>query len=58
MEKILYICDKCGSSSILWYAWAAWDEENQAMVLNHYFDQTFCKECDGACIVIKTIEEN
>lgn len=46
MKKIRYFCSNCGSTDIVWDAWASWNEEKQVMELENTFDDCFCNECE------------
>ena len=49
-----YVCDTCGGP-VVQDAWAQWDAENQKMELVDWFDEAFCRACDGSA-TIKTVE--
>ena len=46
-KKIDYQCNHCGSSDLLFDAWAVWNAEEQRIELETTFAMTFCKKCDG-----------
>lgn len=46
MKKIRYTCSTCGSTNIVWDAWASWNEEEQVMELENTFDDCFCNKCE------------
>lgn len=45
------VCTHCGSSEVLLDAYAVWDMEKQAWVLQNTFDAAVCEICDGECNV-------
>ncbi len=44
-EKKLPVCDHCGSSKVVFDAWAAWNTEMEMHVLDETFDNTYCHAC-------------
>lgn len=50
MKRIRYTCSHCHGPNVRWDAWASWDEEQQ-MVLENSFQDTFCEDCEGSCSV-------
>ena len=42
-----YFCKHCGSSDILFDAFAKWNAESQAFEVYDIYDDSFCRECDG-----------
>ncbi len=45
-EKRHPICNNCGSTKLVWDAWASWDCEAQQLVLSADFDYIFCLNCE------------
>ena len=46
-KKIDYQCNHCGSSDLLFDAWAVWNAEEQQMEFEEICSFAFCRECDG-----------
>ena len=46
------VCNVCGSDNVVKDAWASWDIETQRYVLEDFFDNEFCKDCDGETTII------
>ena len=44
-ERIIFVCEGCGTPGVTREAWAAWDAEHQAWVLAEMFDYAFCHRC-------------
>lgn len=44
------VCKHCGSENVVKDAWASWDGEQ--WVLEDFFDDEFCKDCDGETTII------
>lgn len=44
-ERIIFVCDSCGTPGVTREAWAAWDVGQQAWVLAELFDYAFCHRC-------------
>jgi hypothetical protein len=53
--NIQYICKHCGSSEVVFDAYAQWNPESQDFEIYNTFDDSWCQECEGANTV-KTIE--
>lgn len=48
-EKEYPVCRTCGSTKVLFDAFAEWDHEKQELVLQNTFDDAVCEgKCDGA----------
>lgn len=52
-EKVIYVCKGCGSTDILFNAYAKWDEETQQMVLCSSYSHPYCVTCESGCEVEK-----
>jgi hypothetical protein len=44
-ERIIFVCEGCGTPGVTREAWAAWDVATQAWVLAEMFDYAFCHRC-------------
>lgn len=44
-ERIIFVCEGCGTPGVTREAWAAWDVDTQAWVLAEMFDYAFCHRC-------------
>lgn len=42
------ICRDCGGENVKRDAWASWNFEKQDWVLDNYFDDAFCEDCEGS----------
>jgi len=51
--KVDIKCGHCGSTEILWDAYATWNAEKQRMELESTFDMAFCRGCDGETKVVE-----
>lgn len=52
------ICSTCGSKNVVWDAWATWNYATQQFELDHTFEYTFCRECDGECNIEEVYDES
>lgn len=48
VEWVRIVCSWCGSTDVARDAWARWDEDAQAWVLGHVFDDGHCHRCERA----------
>ena len=55
MKRINYICTHCGSSDVVFDAYAEWNPETQEFEIYNTFDDSWCNECEGANTV-KTVD--
>ena len=55
MKRLNYICKHCGSSDVIFDAYAQWNPESQEFVLYSISDDPWCCECGGETAV-KTID--
>ena len=45
-KKVEYVCEECGSSDLLYEAWARWNIESQSMELAFALGVELCRKCD------------
>ena len=50
-----YVCKTCGSTELVWDAWAAWDVESQKFVLESNLDYCDCQNCEGETTAVEKI---
>jgi len=46
-KQVGYICEDCGSTDILFDAYAVWDHINQRMELSSTYDHCDCLSCES-----------
>ncbi len=46
-KKFKVLCKSCNSETVVRDAWASWDEDTQAWVLETVFDTAYCCDCDA-----------
>lgn len=52
-KRVQKVCRTCGSDAVRLDAFASWDEDAQAWVLDTIYDHEWCNTCEGET----TIEE-
>ena len=58
IDMINKICNHCGGDNILRDAFAEWDFQTQAWVLQNVFDEYFCEDCGGSTTIVdETMEK-
>ena len=45
-KQVGYICGVCGSTNLVYDAYAQWDVDNQRMELRSNYDQCDCLDCE------------
>jgi hypothetical protein len=54
-RRVRYTCAKCGGTDVGHDATSAWDEQKQAWVLGHTFDDEWCSDCGETHLVEQEI---
>lgn len=44
-DDVIFVCPHCGSSNVLWDAYAEWDTATQDFSLRSSFDYAVCDDC-------------
>lgn len=51
--KLIMLCRYCESADVVRDAWASWDVEKQEWVLETYFDDAYCNNCEGETKIVE-----
>ena len=47
MERVIYVCDHCGSDDVRADAYAQWDVDAQEWTVSATFPNYICEDCGG-----------